>query len=199
MRLTRSAHSGATSSPSPEEYSRVTNADRFRPLHQHALDLLVRLQASYDVTQSDTFALVPGLMRPFAHARPPVTLTPAAADAAPIAIAFTAFPGLVVRCGRWHSAPFPSYGCDACDETAAGEAERLEDLLGKVVAGLFVEEIRMPLLGDARLYGSFGDRTPSGALSAQGWITVSRDVARVLRGDGPRRIQWRPWPRGDRR
>jgi hypothetical protein len=180
--------------PAPEEYSRVTNPERFRPLHRHALDLLARLEAAYVVTRSEAFALLPGLMQPFEHARPPVTLTPAAPGAAPVAVAFAPFPGLVVRYGRWHLLQLPSCGCDACGEDAADQAERLDDVLGKVVAGLFAEELRIPLFGDARLHGRFGDGTPRDGIG-DGWTTIPRAVARQLAGSGPRRLQWRPWPR----
>src|SRR4028118_543972 len=89
--------------PPPEAYFRVTNPERFRPLHGHALGLLARRQATHDVGASEAFELLPGLMHPFEHARPPVTLTPAAPGAAVIAVAFTAFPSLLVRYGRWHA------------------------------------------------------------------------------------------------
>jgi hypothetical protein len=183
--------------PAPEEYSRVTNPERFRPLHRHALDLLARLEATYAVARSDAFDLLPGLMQPFVYARPPVTLTPAAPGAAPVAVAFAPFPGLVVRYGRWHLLQLPSCGCDACGEDAAGQAERLDDVLGKVVAGLFAEELRIPLFGDARLHGRFGDGTPRWGLGAVG-TTLPRAVARRLAGPGPRRIQWQPWQRRQR-
>ena len=181
--------------PAPEEYSRVTNAERFRPLHQHALDLLARLEATYDVTRSETFELLPSLTQPFEYARPPVTLTPTIPGAAPVAVAFTAFPSLVVRYGRWHAQPLPSCGCDACDEGAADQAEHLDDVLGKVVAGLFAEEVRIPLFGDARLHRRFGDGTSREGVGGEGWTTLPRAVARALAGSGPRRAQWEPWPR----
>jgi hypothetical protein len=172
----------------------VTNPERFLPLHQHALDLLARLETTYDVARSDAFDLLPGIMRPFEYARPPVTLTPAAPDAAPVAVAFTSFPSLVVRYGRWHALPLPSCGCDACGEDATDQAERLDDILGKVVAGLFIEELRIPLFGDAHLHGRFGDGTPRAGLGEVG-TTLPRAVARGLVGPGPRRMQWKPWPR----
>lgn len=181
--------------PAPEEYSRVTNAERFRPLHRHALDLLAQLEEAYDVTRSETFELLPGLMQPFEYARPPVTLTPTIPDAAPVAVAFTTFPSLVVRYGRWHAQSFPSCGCDACDEGATDQAEHLDDVLGKVVAGLFAEEVRIPLFGDARLYHRFGDGTPREGVGGEGWTMLPRTVARALADSGRRRIQWQAWPR----
>jgi hypothetical protein len=181
--------------PAPEAYSRVTNPERFRPLHQHALDLLARLEATYDVRRSDVFDLLPGIMQPLEYARAPVTLTPATPGAAPVAVAFTTFPSLVVRYGRWHSQPFPSCGCDACAEDAGGEAERLDAILGKVVAGRFSEELRIPVFGDARLIHAFPSGQPSAEWSGEGWTTLPRAVARALAGAGPRRVRWQQWLR----
>lgn len=44
-------------------------------------------------------------------------LTPKQDSVAPITIAFTDFPGLGVRVGRWLTDRFPPCGSDACDET----------------------------------------------------------------------------------
>ncbi len=181
--------------PAPESYSRVTNPERFRPLHQHALELLARLEATHDVRRSDAFDLLPGVMQPFDYARPPVTLTPVAPDATRVAIAFTTFPSLVIRYGCWHAQPFPSCGCDACAEDAAGEASRLDEILENVVAGRFSEELHIPLFGDARLIHAFSRGQSSAEWSSQGWTTLPRAVARALAGPGPRRVQWQPWPR----
>src|SRR5688572_30500627 len=142
--------------PRPEAYSRVTDPERFQPLRTLALTIVDRLTGDYDVTRTESFASLPD-MRPFEHARPPVTLTPLLSGAAPIAIAFTTFPGLLVRYGRWLADSFPACGCDACGETAAREGERLEDLLREVVAGRFHEELRIPLFRDAKLRWAVGD------------------------------------------
>jgi hypothetical protein len=188
------ARHGGRPEPPAEAYSRVTNPERFRVLHEHADGLLARLRADHDVAVSARFELLPVLMQPFEHARRPVTLTPVAADAAPLSVAFTTFPSLLVRYGRWHVAAFPSCGCDACDEDAAGEGERLDDLVGSVVAGRFEEELRIPWLGDARLYGRFGDDPSRGRSSGDGWTTLPRGVARAIAGAGPRRVRWQAWP-----
>jgi hypothetical protein len=187
--MQRSSHE-----PRPAEYSRVTNPERFRPLHQRALGLLARLEATYDVERSEAFGLVPGMMQPFEYARAPVTLTPVAPDAAPIAIAFTNFPSLIVRYGRWHAQSFPSCGCDACAEDAVAEAERLDAIVAKVVAGQFAEALRIPLLGDARLAHAFRGSHSGEGWAGEGWTTIARAVARALAGHGPRRVQWQPWP-----
>jgi hypothetical protein len=178
--------------PDPEAYSRVANPERFLPLHTFALALLDRLAVEYDVIRSDAFRLM-RYMTPFDQQLPPVTLTPIASGAAPIAIAFTTFPSLVVRYGKWSAMGFPACGCDACAETAEREGERLEQLVGDVVSGRFREELRIPLFGRPVIHWSFGDIASAGHLS-EGGQNMSRDEARMLDTGGPRRMIWQPWP-----
>ena len=179
----------------PDAYSRVTNPERFRALISHALAVFDDLRVRYDVTERASFEPLPIPLSPFEHARPPITLVPTAPDAAPLGIAFTQFPGVIVRCGRWHATPFPSCGCDACDENAREEVVRLDLLVRRVVAGQFTEELRTPLLfGDAHLshrlgYGDDGDG------GTAGWTLIPRSVARSLRDSAPRITRWQPWQR----
>jgi hypothetical protein len=42
-------HRWGPDGPPPEAYSRVTNPERFRPLHDFALTLLAQLHGSFDV------------------------------------------------------------------------------------------------------------------------------------------------------
>jgi hypothetical protein len=95
--------------PPPEAYGRVTNPERFRPLHRYAVALLDRLRTDYAVDVTAAFVFPYG-MQPFTPARPPVTLTPKDPGAAPVAVAFTTFPSVVVRCGRWLVESFPACG-----------------------------------------------------------------------------------------
>lgn len=180
-----------TDAPLPESYSRVTDADRFRPLHALAVELLERLAESYDATRTADFEPLAG-QPPFEHARPPITLTPAAATAAPISVAFTRFPGLVVRCGRWLAESFPGCGCDACAETADEEGERLREMLRDVVAGRFRESLSLPLFGPPRLEWTLGD--PSAVALRGGGRVLGDAEARVLRRDGAGEMRWQPWP-----
>jgi hypothetical protein len=178
--------------PPPEAYSRVTNPERFRPVHGHALDLLARLRDLYDVTAGAAFELLPGAMQSVEHARPPVTLTPADRRAAPLSVAFTAVPSLLVRAGRWYGIAFPVCGCDACGGGAAEEVRRLDALVENVVAGHFTEEVRLPIFGEARLSHELGPRAAREGSRAAGWGVIPRDLARTLVGDGPRRVAWQP-------
>lgn len=179
----------------PKAYSQVTNRRRFRLLHPIAVDLLERLGAEYDASRAEGFDLLPG-MPLIEHARPPATLTPVRSTAAPIAVAFTTFPGLVVRCGRWLVECFPACGCDACRETAEEEADRLQTLLREVVVGRFREKLTIPLFGDARLTSALGalSTSPGRSGGAARVLVLPRAHARTLRRGGPPMVQWQPWP-----
>ena len=56
-------------------------------------------------------------------------------------VAFTGFPGLRVRFGRWHIEPFPGCGCDACDERPEVEVQSFLDKVNAVTSGQFVEGV----------------------------------------------------------
>jgi hypothetical protein len=183
--------------PPLEAYSRVSNPERFRPLHAHALAVIERLTAAYAVVRRDAFTPLPG-MSPFAHARSPVTLTPTAGSpgpGAPLAFAFTAFPSVIVRYGRWLAAPFPACGCDACGETADEEGERLERLVAAVVTDGLREELTIPWVGEARLRWWLGASAAAGHPSEAAFQVLPRAWARVLRGPGPGSVRWQPWRR----
>src|SRR4051794_38180904 len=93
--------------PPPEAYSRVTNPERFEPLHRDVLARLERLQHRYDVERVEGYGLDKELERA-PLTRPTVRLRPVDANAAPIVVAFTDFPGVIVRCGVLFVGAFPS-------------------------------------------------------------------------------------------
>ena len=172
--------------PLPEEYSRITHPERFRPLHTRALVLLEQLHVEYEVARTETFDALP-TMSPFDHERAPISLTPIAATAAPIAVAFTPFPSLILRFGRWLSEPFPACPCDACAATADSEWERFETIVWSVVHGGLSEQLSLPLLRSPRLSWSFG--------SGAGWSKLPRALGQALGSRGWGRIRWQPWSR----
>lgn len=188
----------AQTDPPPEAYSRVSDPERFRPLHARALDLLQTLRREYDVRAEASFELLPW-MSSFEHARDPVTLTPARPTAAPLAVAFTPFPGLLVRFGRWQEDRFPSCGCDACRETAEGEGERFENLVRDVVAGHFREELEIPRLREPRLSWWLGESGASPHGHSSGSRTLSVPHADLLGKAGAGEVRWQAWPRRVRR
>ena len=120
--------------------------------------------------------------------RPVVRLEPRDLDAAAITIAFSKFPGLSVRFGRWVTMGFPACGCDACNERVEDEIERLRVRVDDLVAGRFWESIRIPDVGDTwREYG-FGSRE-------SGSMRLDRDEALHLLENGPASYEWKPWRR----
>ena len=127
--------------------------------------------------------------------RPSVKLISRSPDAAPIVLVFTAFPGLHVRLGRWRTEAFPTCGCDACDETADGEAARLSGMVDDVTAGRFREAIGLPLLGRAWQESEFW--SPKGRASGRWRIDRSR-ARQMLRASDRSSFEWKPWPRREK-
>lgn len=173
--------------PPPEAYSRVTNPERFRPLHGFAERMLGSLETDFDVAREDGYGLDPDIKRNDANYT--VRLVPRAADAGPLSMAFTSLPGLWVRLGHWFVEPIPSCGCDACDETAEEAQRRLERLVRALTSAGFSESIMLPLWGD-------GWRTDEMA-GSRGESRISRFEARALiaRAGDRRHFDYGPWPR----
>ena len=177
--------------PPDEAYSRVTAPERFQPLHDYAVRLLSRLEAAFDVERLERYGLDHELEEMSDLVRPSVKLLPRSLDAAPIVVVFTAFPGLHVRFGRWRTEAFPLCGCDACDETADGEAARLSGMVDDVTAGRFREAIGLPLIGHAWQESEFW--SPRGFSSGRGRIDRSR-ARQMLRASDRSSFEWKPWP-----
>jgi hypothetical protein len=177
--------------PPPEAYSRVTNPDRFRLLHSFAEGLAVQLEARFDVERTEGYGLDAELERP-GTVRPTIRLTPRSPRTASIVFAFTAFPGVTTRSGRWRVDAFPTCGCDACDEDAEDQIKRLAWLVEQVTAGRFREAIELPAVGAARarveLWSPDGSR--------------QRGEGRLERAEARRRLSethqaafdWEAWP-----
>lgn len=174
--------------PPEEAYSRVTNPERFRPLHGSAERLLGRLEATFDVEREERYDLDDEL-GPYA-AKPTVRLAPRSTDGGSLTIVFTSFPGLLVRLGHWVVEPVPVCGCDACDETAEEEQARLESMVGDLTTGRLTESIRLRLWGGGWLV--------RGAPDPHDVSRIGRSRARALiaRAGGRRRFDYRPWPSG---
>ena len=180
--------------PPPEAYSRVTNAERFRPLHPAMLEIIGRLESGFEVERAEAYGLDEELERGLDLARPCVGLRPRDTDAAPIAVAFSAFPGLHVRFGRWHTELFPVCGCDVCGESAEDQIERLSKMVDDITAGRFREEVRRPLI----------PFIGNGWREAEFWSPVGRSLG-ISRVDGRRALRMsgggrrlgldrKPWP-----
>ena len=171
----------------PIAYTTVTNGARFAALHAAAVAIFEDLAANYWCEVHESFAH-DDTRRPLAHARSPITLLPAGAGA-PLAVAFLAPIGVLLKCGWWYDDILPSCSCDACDMTADTEAKRLREMCRAVVAGGFQESLRTPVLGMAKQSRVF--QTSAGSRS--GWSVLPRAEARRLRGSRPSESAWKPW------
>ena len=112
--------------PPEEAYGRVTDAERFRPLHSATLQLMGRLEADFDIERVEGYGLDEELESRVGLARASVRLSPADPESAPITVVFSDLPGLVVRLGRWNTEYFPDCGCDACGGSAEEEIEQAD-------------------------------------------------------------------------
>ena len=182
-------------SPPDEAYERVTNPERFQPLHSAVKEMIARMEETFDVHRVEGYGLDEELEGKRAIVRPSVRLTPVNSNAAPITVAFSDFPGLFVRFGRWVIEPFPSCGCDACDESVADEIERLTELVDAVAAEGFREAIQCPkgpLAGDG--WREFEFRAPTYRRSSKSRISRSRAL-QMSGGARSLKLHWQPWPR----
>jgi hypothetical protein len=153
--------------------------------------LATRLEARFDVERTEGYGLDAELER-VGTTRATILLTPRSPRTAPIVFAFSPFPGVVTRSGRWQVDPFPSCGCDACDEDAEDEIKRLAWLVDQVTAGRFREAIELPAAGAAcqrvELWSLDGSR--------------QRSESRLERAEARRRLSethqaafdWEAWP-----
>jgi Family of unknown function (DUF6226) len=175
--------------PPPEAYSRVTNPERFRPLHGAAERLLSDLEGEFDVSREEGRGLDPGLSRD----EPTIRLTPHALEAGPLTIAFSPFPGLRLRLGHWWEEHIPACGCDACDETANHGQARLGWLAKTLTSGQFRESIRLGLLRDGWLFHALENATGRSE-SGESRIARARARSMIARAGGKRRFDYGPWP-----
>ena len=175
--------------PPTDAYSRVTEPERFRLLHDWALEVVARLQTEYEVTLVEGEGMDAELERA-PLSRPTIKLTTLQDSCVPITIAFTDFPALVVRVGRWVTDYFPSCGCDACDEMPEEEFERFTELLSDVVAGRFRESMRLQPGGGGRSSMELW----SDERRSSGESRVPRvKAARILDGKAEIVLAWQPW------
>lgn len=176
--------------PPEDAYSRVTEPERFLPMHDWALELVARLEQEYEVTRQEGEGIDSELEnRPLS--RPTIKLTPLQDSCPPITITFNDFPGLAVRVGRWGVDRFPSCGCNACDETADEEFERFEELLGDAVAGRFRESLS---LGPNGKGWSRMDTWSARGSSSSGGFLPQEEAVQILNGRGLIVVDWQPWP-----
>lgn len=183
--------------PPDDAYSRVTNPERFAPLHAAAEELLDGLEKAFDLERTEGYGLDPEL-ESVELQRPTVRLAPRDPGSAPLTIAFSRFPGLFIRAGHWHREPLPSCGCDACNETAEDCIQLLQRIVANVTEGRFREAIQLPALPlpivgrgwrETRLWDITGGSTTNRA-------RLDRSEAMtMLAGKEHSTYDWKPWPK----
>jgi hypothetical protein len=185
-------HRWGAAGPPLEAYSQVTNPERFASLHDAAAELLDRLEREFETERREAYGLDPEVEQGCNLSRPSVALLPRDIGAAPLVVAFSDFPGLRVRFGRWYVVAFPTCGCDACDETAETETERLRSLIDNMTTGHFREAIRVRADGTEWKESEFWS---TGARRAEE-LRLDQAHARELLDAGSRSsYQWVRWPR----
>jgi hypothetical protein len=176
--------------PPHDAYSRVANVGRFKPLHAFTSDLIDRLNIEFDVARTEGFGLDRELEQ-MEIVLPSVGLMPPDAKRAPLVVAFTAFPGVHVRFGRWYTRAFPACGCDACDETFEGESELLSWMIHQLTEGRYREAIRKSSRGDSfgehEFWSLDGRRSGGDARLSEGLDGAAHSGGLIC--------DWQPWPR----
>jgi Family of unknown function (DUF6226) len=179
----------------PDSYSVTSNTERFSGLHAVADSLIEHLVSTYAASIRDVTAETAARMRDQGNVLRAIRVDPASPDAAPLVFTFTDFPGVLLHSGLLHSTPFPSCGCDACDETLDSEATGLEQQVLAVAAGGFAE--RYPLGNHrraeyqlVRVDGSGwegGGGEPSHDYTDDQLVEAERTLKLLPNG-------WQPWP-----
>ncbi|MEV6631370.1 DUF6226 family protein [Actinoplanes sp. NPDC051470] len=169
----------------PEEYSRVTNPGRFAMLHDAAEHVLAELTEQFTVERREA-------KEPLgAELYRTVRLVPRTPAAAPLAIAFTDFPSVVLRFGRWYEESLPNCGCDACGEEPDALADALRAQTSALVEGGLWERVRRGVGGswsEVRLIGP--------DLNVRRETLLDTAAARSARREGfAAAVQWAPWTR----
>jgi hypothetical protein len=126
-------------SPPDDAYSRVSNLQRFAPLHAVADALIEWLQDNFEATVEQTPSATADLLHMPNDALRAVRVVPLTPTAAPLTFVLTRFSGVYIHAGALHDFQFPVCGCDACDEDVTGLAQELEWTVRTVVSGGYSE------------------------------------------------------------
>ncbi len=162
---------------SPDEAARVTGAAGPVVLHEAAEVLLDRLSRRFLVEWREVKEAVPD-----GSTVRWVRLIPRTPAAAPLAVAFTDTPGIVLQLGRWFRESLP--GSDGDD------VGLLRQMVTALIEGGLWERVRRGPVGsvaEARLIG------PDLQMSRQ--VPLDARAARQARREGfAAALQWGPWP-----
>jgi hypothetical protein len=178
-------------SPPADAYSRVSNLQRFAPLHAVASALIEWLQTTFDVTIEQSPVIATDLLNEPDDVVSAIRVVPDDPSSATLTFVLTRFPGVVIHAGSLHDFRFPGCGCDACDDNAENVADELEWTVRTVVSGGYSERID-PWPGrwleyrlaepDARMHSG---RTRTNALP--------KERVRAARNTLPPAGLWLPW------
>lgn len=156
-------------------------------LHETADALLDQLTERYMVVRRET----KDLLGPDAALVRTVRLIPRTPAAAPMAVAFTDFPGVAVRLGRWWTQNLPRCGCEACGEDPTQLVEELRVQTAAMIEGGLWERVRRGVDGswfETRLIGEGFNAAREGRLATREGRNARRDGFATP-------VQWAPWPR----
>ena len=162
-----------------------TDTARFAALHRAADLLLDELAEQYIVERRETKEK----LGPDGALARMVRLIPRTPAAGPLAVAFTDYPGLTVRLGRWWVETLPAWGQDVGDEDPGVSVELLRTHASALVEGW--ERVRRGVGGswfETRLISDGFNERREGQLSAQ-------DAREARRSGFAAAVQWAPWPR----
>ncbi len=184
--------------PPERTYSRTRHPERFEPLIGVSRALVDHLAATYDVDVEISDGLpddAPGTIREFEHGQIHVvrttTVIPRHGLCAPLVVAETTFPSVVVAMGAVGIERAPSCGCDACDESLTDAAAQLEHLVFTVANGGYQERyswsegIEIITAGDG---GAGYSRVPRHAADKER-VEALKQSQRLRHGE-----RWMPWP-----
>lgn len=182
-------------SPPEDSYSRESNLQRFKQLHDVAGALIDHLVDVYEVETTEDPAHLVDLLGDCQDAVRVTRLNPRKSEAAALTFVFTSYPGVIVHAGLLHDFRYPACGCDACDETAESLADDMEWHVLAVVAGNYTEEIQTGIGGRVR-------QTIS-AVDGSGWEsseTRAPRISKARRRHAKKRLKslpagWQAWPR----
>jgi hypothetical protein len=181
-------------SPPEDAYSRVSDSQRFAPLHVVADSLVEWLQANFDVKVEESLTVADDLLHSQSDIIRAVRVSPQDRAAAPLTFVLTKFPGVLLHAGALHDYHFPSCGCDACDDDIEDLAEQLEWTVRAVIAGDYLERL---VRGDVwvfhRLEGTEGD-TRSGQIRVSELPQEKVKRAHLVLPASGRWSAWEPRP-----
>ena len=182
--------------PPDEAYGRVTNPERYQPLHAAAVELLGWLEREFAVERRDGYDADDErwVARPLGT---PTRLVPSHPQAAHITVVLTTFPGVYINFGSWFREAFPACGCDACDESPEELIKDMTRMVEAFVSSGFSERIEVPRFwGDGRRTWELQFKDGSGSRALGGRIPRARALE-LTGGERSVTLEWMPWPRRD--